>query len=383
MTLRHEFVLLAMQENANIAELCRRYGISRDIGYKWIRRFQEGGPGALADRSRGPHTSPHKTPAHVEKAVIHARREHPGWGARKIRSWLARRLDRFGLVEADLPAPSTITAILHRGGLIAEEDSAKRVPFTRFERSRPNELWQMDFKGDFLLQSGTRCFPLTVLDDHSRFSLSLQACRDQQHQTVKDQLTSIFRRYGLPDQMLMDNGPPWGSGARTEQGRPYFSGLTAWMVRLGITVAHGRPFHPQTQGKDERFHRTLDAELLRYVRLRDHDEAQRRFDHYRRLYNTERPHEALAMQTPAERYEVSRRAFPETLLPVEYGPDDEVRKVDARAVIRFRGHSYKVGKAFRGESVALRPTMSDGLYVVYYCHQKIREIDLRHADPID
>ena len=263
MSQRHEFVVLARSDGANFRELCRRFGISPVTGYKWAGRFGEGGSAWLADRSRRPAHSPTQTPPHIEQLVVSMRKEHPAWGGRKIRARL------LALGHRELPAASTITGILRRHGLINPDGHKSQGAFIRFEWPRPNDLWQMDFKGDFALSRG-RCHPLTILDDHSRFNLALRACADQRGLTARAVLTEAFGRYGLPWRMLCDNGPPWGTSRR--------GGLThlgAWLIRLGITVSHGRAFHPQTQGKDERFHRSLKVELLKGRSFGDLDETQR------------------------------------------------------------------------------------------------------------
>jgi transposase InsO family protein len=255
-SLRKEFVLLAMQPGTNITELCRRFRIKRKTGYKWLNRYEIGGVAGLVDESRRPRHSPLRTARRVEEAIVELRHRHPDWGARK----LIRRLRDLG--HTHLPAPSTAQAILMRSGCIAPEESSKHKAFIRFEREHPNSLWQMDFKGHFALNDGRRCHPLTVLDDHSRFNLGLTACADEQGGTVQDQLTELFGRYGLPDSIGVDNGPPWGDSYE----QPY-TRVTAWIIRHGITVWHSRPYHPQTLGKDERFHRTLKLEVLRPPQL--------------------------------------------------------------------------------------------------------------------
>ena len=290
MSERHEFVLLASAPEANVSLLCRRFSISRKTGYKWLTRYLAGGAAALCEQSRRPHNSPRRTEQSVQERVLALRSEHPAWGGRKLRARLA------ALGRTELPAASTITAILRRHGRVAPEASQRRRPFCRFEHAAPNDLWQMDFKGDFALGAG-RCYPLTVLDDHSRFSLGLRACRSQHREGVQEALTSIFGRYGLPRRMSMDNGFPWGLFVG---GRSRWTQLTLWLVRLGVRVSHSRPYHPQTQGKDERFHRTLKLELLRGSAWRDLAECQQSFDRWRTAYNCERPHEALpgAPQAP-------------------------------------------------------------------------------------
>jgi len=366
MSQRKEFVKLAMVDGANLARLCQGFNISRKTGYKWLARFLGEGEAGLQDRGRRPRASPWVTPAAMEAAVLRVREDHPAWGGRKIRA----RLQALGWVA--VPAASTITAILQRHGQIDPAESQKHRAWQRFEAAAPNDLWQMDFKGHFAAAQG-RCHPLTVLDDHSRYALGLEACGNEQTGTVKERLRRIFRRYGLPRKMLMDNGSPWGS----DWAHPY-TPLTVWLLKLGVQVGHSGPYHPQTLGKDERFHRTLKAELLTYCQGLELPQCQPRFDAWRLVYNLERPHEALGLAVPASRYRVSPRSFPETLTPVEYGPDDQVRKVQAEGWISFRGQGFHLGRAFRGEAVALRPTSSDGVWEVVFCSQRITKIDLKN-----
>jgi transposase InsO family protein len=365
MSLRHEFITFALCNGSNISELCRRFGISRKTGYKWINRFLTDGYAGLADLSRRPKTHPTKTDDALENAIMSVRHLHPAWGGRKIR----QRLHDLGWQQ--VPAPSTITAILKRKGCIDPCDSVKHTAYRRFEAEAPNDLWQMDFKGHFAANQG-RCHPLTVLDDHSRYSLGLQACVNQKGLTVRQQLIPIFQRYGLPDKILMDNGSPWGSDMHHT-----FTPLTVWLIRQGVGIIHSRPFHPQTLGKDERFHRTFKAEVGQYCIGLSLEQCQRRFDRWRHVYNFQRPHEALDMQVPAERYQPSCRQYRESLPTIDYGPDAHVRKVQQSGRISLQGKDYSVPKAFLGERVAVRPTETDGLFDVYYCNQKIAHVDVK------
>jgi hypothetical protein len=230
----------------------------------------------------------------------------------------------------------------------------------------------MDFKGDYLLGSG-RCYPLTVLDDHSRFSLGLSACANQRWTTVRGRLEGIFRCYGLPERLLMDNGAPWG--ARGQKGLE-LTRLEVWLVRLGIGVVHSRPSHPQTLGKDERFHRTLKAEVLSRGAPPDLQAQQRAFDRWREIYNFERPHEALGLEVPARRYQPSPREFPATLPPITYPSSLSVRKVGAQGKISFRGRSFRISKALVGLPVALKPGLQDGRYDVLHGPHPLTTIDL-------
>ena len=365
MSQRKEFVSLASAENANISELCNRFDISRKTGYKWIDRFCAEGDSGMADRSRRPKSIPVITSEEIERAVVRVRKRHSSWGGRKI----CKRLKDLGW--QGVPAPSTITDILRRNGLLDPQESSKHQAWQRFEAESPNDLWQMDFKGHIPVADG-RCHPLTVLDDHSRYSIGIQACGDERDQTVRNQLVMIFRRFGMPKRLLVDNGSPWGSADPDAR----YTALTVWLMRLGITVVHSRPYHPQTMGKDERFHRTLKAEVLQYCSQLSIACCQKRFDEWRTIYNYERPHESLLMQVPGSRYRVSTRSYIEKLPSIEYGPYDTVRKVD-QGRISFHSRRLRVGKAFNGEYVALRPTQIDGVYDVMFCNHKIDELDVR------
>jgi transposase InsO family protein len=365
MSQRLEFVTLAVAEKANIRHLCRCYGLSSATAYKWLHRFQSSGVNGLTDRSRRPHHSPSRSAVEMEEAIINLRLKHPAWGARKLRDRL------LALNHTALPSSSTITAILRRHHLLDPKESAKHRAFQRFERAAPNELWQMDFKGEFKLPHG-RCYPLTILDDHSRFAIALEACARNTRNITQTALIKVFRLYGLPQQITCDNGSPWGS-----RGRYYFTGLGVWLLRLGIRVSHSRPHHPQTQGKDERFHRTIQAEVLRYQLGDTLAQWQFIFDQWRMVYNTERPHEALSMAVPASRYQPSQRRYPEQLPAIEYGATDIVRKVRRFGHIKYEGREYHVGSAFYGLHVALRPTITDGLFAVFFCNHKIGKLDLR------
>jgi transposase InsO family protein len=370
MVQRSEFVRLASVEGQEFSEACSRFGISRKTGYKWMNRFREEGESGLADRSRRPKKSPDKSSKKTESMVVKLREKHPRWGGRKLRQ---RLLD---LDRRNVPSASTITSILGRHGLLSEVDGAgEQLTVQRFERESPNELWQMDFKGHFAMVGGGRCHPLTVLDDHSRYSIGIRACDNEQACTVMSELVTMFRQYGLPVQMLMDNGSPWG-----DCGGQSWTIVTSWLVRLGIRVSHIRPHHPQTQGKDERFHRTLKAEVLRDRSHLDLSACQRDFDPWREIYNRERPHESIGMKVPASRYRLSERRYPEVLPSVEYGSEADVRRVQTNSVIRFRGHTIRIGKAFIGQPVGLLPSQTDGFYEVFYCHQRIGWIDLRQAE---
>jgi transposase InsO family protein len=359
--------MLAGQEGSNVRELCRRYGISPTTGYKWIDRGADEAE-TYRDRSRRPLHSPNRTGETIEQLILEIRDDHPAWNARKIRHLLRRRLR----ADQHLPAASTVGQILKRNGRVREAASAAAHVWHRFEHEAPNELSQIDFKGHFNTGQG-RCYPLTMVDDHSRYSQILKACTNERTDTVKVHLIDSFRRFGLPKRMNMDNGNPWGNPTGER-----YTKLTVWLIRLGVGISHSRPLHPQTNGKDERFHRTLKAELLGNRWFSTIGEVQKAFDRWREVYNHERPHEALGLEVPASRYRASMRCYPEVLPSVDYDSSDLIRSVRPNGQVSFEGSSYFVGQAFAGEKVALRPTGQDGIWGVFFCHERIATVQRRN-----
>lgn len=349
--------------DANMSQLCRAFGITRKTGYLWKKRKEEVKSVA---RSKRPLASPNQTSASIEALCVGIRLKYPTWGGVKIH----RHLTDLGYVG--MPSEKTINRILKRNGLISFEASEKHKPWKRFEHENPNDLWQMDFKGYFETVQG-RCHPLTLLDDHSRFSLLIRSCANQQLITVKQALTDVFREYGLPLRMTMDNGPPWGSSSHQQHTR-----LTVWLINLGITISHSRPYHPQTQGKLERFHRVLKEDLISLYRFDDLIDAQRGFDYFRQIYNEVRPHGAINLDVPSKRYKPSSRMFPETLPSISYAEGAMVRKVNSDGIISFKGKRYRIGECFQGCHVALEETEEPHLVNVVLAHQKVVKLDLNH-----
>src|SRR5437868_14446794 len=225
---KRRFIQAFFESKSKISSLCKMYGISRKTGYKYIARYNESWLTGLQEQSRCPKNSPLKTKEKIEGIILSVRHLHPCWAGEKIRIYLSNKGYK------NLPTGKTIDRILKRNGLITTEESEKHRPWKRFEHANPNDLWQMDFKGHFELSEG-RCHPLTLLDDHSRFSLLIRACSNEQKDTVKPALIDVFREYGLPLKMTMDNGTPWGCSGRQEH-----TALTAWLIRLGIFVTHSR-----------------------------------------------------------------------------------------------------------------------------------------------
>jgi transposase InsO family protein len=370
MSSRLEFVRMASSPGANISSLCNRFGISRKTGYKWIERYAKDGVEGLGDRSRRPSNSPSRSDEEVESAVIAAYLAYPYWGGYKLKALLQNNLLDWPDIH-----PTTIDAILARNGCeLAPSRKPGKLATGRFEHEAPNLLWQMDFKGHFALTDAraNRCHPLTVLDDHSRFNIALTACSTESGEQVQSALTAAFRMYGLPQRITCDNGPPWGSA-----GNKTVSALGAWMIRLGIRLGHSTPYHPQTQGKDERFHRTLKLELLERTGFNSIKHCQEGFDRWREQYNCIRPHHALGQLPPASRYQPSGRQFPEILPRIEYDAQDEVRTVRNTGRIKYDGVEHFIGEGLKGQTVAVRPTATDGVVEVFYCQQKVRKLDLR------
>lgn len=371
MSQKREFVELARAEGANVSELCRRFGVSRKTGYKWLRRVQEHGLEGLQERSSRPLTMPVKTLDTVERFVLEVREQHPYWGGRKIKA----RLKALG--HSQIPAASTITEILRRHGQITEAATQARQAVQRFERPTPNELWQIDFKGQFSMTNQQDCYPLTIMDDHSRYVVCLSACKGTDHGTVKDRLTSVFQHYGMPQAMYSDNGPPWGS-SNSLCGH---TRLTVWLMRLDIEVIHGRPYHPQGRGKEERFHRTLKLELLQDRHFDDLAHAQAKFDPFRAMYNQERPHEALELAVPASRYRMGQRAFRDVLTEFQYPDRFECRRTNLTGLFHFKGRSVKAGETFGSQTLGLAPTREKHIWEAYFCHFRIGELNLNDEHP--
>ncbi len=360
MSSKLEFIKLAIQGNAPFSQLCIRFGISRKTGYKLLNRFKADGVSGLEERSRTPGHSPLKTNHYIEVKILVLRKRKPSWGGRMIRSYLLNH------GEKNVPAHSTITDILHRHGYIRDEESIKRKKIKRFEHKMPNDLWQIDFKGHFQIRTG-RCHPLTILDDHSRFSIGLRACSNERGDTVKQHFIDIFEEYGLPWRINFDNGAPWGTIQRPDR----YTALSLWLIRLGIQVSFSKIRRPQTNGKIERFHLTLKKELLAFNYFWNLKDAQKNFDSWREEYNLERPHQALNMQPPITRYAASRRAYPQHLPSIAYRDTDLVRTVNEAGNISVQNQKIFIGEALRGLPVGLRKNIGDREYSVYFCDQKI------------
>ena len=350
---REEFVLSA-KNCLNFSRLCREFGISRKTGYKWLGRANNGE--TMNDQSRKPKHSPQRTPVAIESKILSVRQEHPAWGASKIRHILVKNKSE----EERLPCIRTINNILKRNNCIDPEESAKRQATQRFEMPECNMMWQTDFKGEFKTQDGKYCYPLDIVDDCSRFCIRIRA-NDSTAQMVIPVFQSAFDEYGLPDAILSDNGAQFAGF------RGGFTQFEKWLMNLDILPIHGRVYHPQTQGKIERFHRTMKNELLKYQQFSNATEANAALQIWRNQYNTERPHAALNMRTPAEVYTPSQRQMPSSIKPFEYGGQFHVIKVNSWGYARFAHHQVYLSETMSGEYIEFRPN-KDGT-AFYACYR--------------
>lgn len=362
--LRLEVINKIIHQEDSVAAICREYNISRTTAYKWLQRYQNGE--GFSDRSHTPKTIYNKTSDEQEQLILKTRDEHPAWGARKLHRYLKDK------GYHSLPAVSTISDILKRNNRIDLEESPKHTAFKRFEMDSPNELWQMDFKGHFAMDNGKRCHPLTILDDHSRFSLCVQAKENEQYEGVRNSLIQVFQEFGMPRAILCDNGRPWGDSANG------YTPFEIWMMQLNILPIHGKPMHPQTQGKEERFHRTMKNELLKYTIIKDLEHAQKEFDVFRYSYNYERPHEALDLDTPSKHYKASKNKYDGTKKEPEYDEGCQVRKVNHKGYISIRNHRYYLSESFIGKYVGLEPVGNEKINL-YYGNFIIAQIDLNEC----
>lgn len=339
------------------AELCRRYGISRKTGYQWWRRFEVEGVIGLEPRSKRPQRSPSTTSALVIQLLVAARRRRPRWGPKKLLKVLARKHP-----DLQLPAVSTAARILKREGLIRKRRSRGRPArvLTRMGwGTAPNDLWTADHKGQFRLGDGKLCYPLTVADSYSRYLLEVRACASTCQDEARVGFERAFREYGVPERILTDNGPPFGSTAVAGLSR-----LAVWWLKLGIRVERIDPGCPEQNGQHERMHRTLKAEATKPARA-NATAQQRCFTAFRRDYNEERPHEALSQDIPAQHYQKSTRPYSKETPGLEYPLFYERRQVRPSGEIKWRGEAIFISELLAGEPVGLEET-AERVWKVYF-----------------
>lgn len=360
---REEFVKRVLSKEQSKSALCREYGISRPTGDKWIKRYQSGQ--CLSNRSKAPHRHPNRVDEDLEQLIVDTRKQYPAIGAVKIR----RMLEDEGTL--DLPSTKTINNIFHRHGLITPEATLAATPVKRFEKSYPNEMLQADFKGEFMMSNGKYCFPLCITDDHSRFSLCCEAMENQTYSSVKPIIRRVFEEYGLPFSFLCDNGNPWGVAQKSG-----YTKFEVWMMEHGVLVLHGRGWHPQTQGKQERFNGSLKRECLHYKHFADIQEAQLGFDEYRKFYNEKRPHHALKLATPSTRYTPSEHKYSDKVEEWEYPSEYEVCTVKGNGYFRYKGKAYFLSEAFVDKQIAVRESHLPGQITLVFRQFRIGRIDV-------
>jgi transposase InsO family protein len=350
-----------------VSDLCAEYGVSRTIGYKWIRRFEEDGIEGLRDRSRRPRSSPNATSAEMIEHIVAVRLKHPSWGGRKIAATLIRHGRRA------VPRPSTIDNVLARIGLTRKR--ARRHP--PGHPGRPmitpraaNDLWTADFKGQFRLRDGSYCYPLTVADQFSRFLFTCRGFSSTAHDGVQREFERLFREYGLPAAIRTDNGSPFAS-----TGLARLSRLSVWWIKLGIHPELTELASPQQNACHERMHRTLKAEATRPPGTNGNIQ-QRIFNRFLTIYNTERPHEALRLEPPASVYTHAPRPYPVRLAEPQYPAHYEVRYVSENGGMRWNSEWIKVSSVLIGEYVGLE-AVADDKWLVYFCGYLIGRLNER------
>jgi putative transposase len=365
---RLKFVACHLDGLYSMTELCTRFGISRECGYRWLRRYRASGPAGLQNRSSAPHSHPSQISGWIREMLIEAKRAHPHWGPRKIVAFLERRRP-----ELRLPAASTVGMLFSREGLVDHRRRSRAPDQARpihRQPLAPNDVWAADFKGEFRTMDGRYCYPLTVTDGFSRFLLGCDALASTRERKVRGVFQRLFQVYGLPEAMRTDNGLPFASPALAG-----LSSLSVWWIKLGIRRQRIRPGRPADNGRHERMHRTLKAETTRPPGA-DLRRQQLHFDAFRHEFNEERPHEALCQASPASHYHRSDRSLPARLPTPEYLGHWERRKVDARGRIRFNTHQYFLSTTLSGEYVGLEE-VGDGIWSIHFYQEQLARLSER------
>jgi len=364
---RAQFVRDLASGQWTMTELCEHHGVSRPTGYKWARRHQEHGDDGLSEQSRAPKTCPHRTAAEIEEQVVLLKKTH-GWGARKLHRLLRKQVE-----ASELPCRSTVFDILKRHGLVKQRRRRQRWQHpgaAPLHTDVPNEVWSIDFKGQFKTRDGVYCYPLTVLDNYSRYLLACTALHDVKTRGTKRTLERLFREFGLPEAIRSDNGAPFAS-----TGIHGLCELNVWWMKLGIVHQRIQPSSPQENGAHERMHRTLKAATTRppAQSLRG---QQWKFDSFRSEYNTDRPHETLDDEAPASLWVPSPRPFPTRLVPPEYPSHFELRRVSNAGHFRLGAHQIFISHALRGDHLGLEE-IDDGLWNILYYKTLLGRLDQR------
>jgi len=343
-----------------ITDLALKYGLSRKTIYKWITRYQEEGVSGLKERSRAPKEHPNKTKDDIIEVLIDEKCGHPNWGPKKIIAFLKRRQP-----EKDWPAESTAGEWLKRAGLTAKRKLRRKVPpysepFSKC--TRPNDIWSADYKGYFKTRDRKLCYPLTISDNKSRYLLACKALAGPRYNETRDVFERVFKEYGIPHAMRVDNGTPFAG--RSIGG---LSKLSMWWIKLGITPERIDKGEPQQNGRHERMHRTLKEEAVNPSGI-DIKDQQEKFDWFITEYNQDRPHEALGQKPPVSVYERSTREYSEKPFVAEYDAEFTVRSVKCGGQIKFRGDFYFLTELLAGERVGLKEIGADRWQINFSFH---------------
>lgn len=360
---RLEFVIRA-ESGEKVSKLSKEYGISRVTGYEWLRRYQKSGTIiSLHDRSHRPIVSPQKIDNSIESQICKLRKKY-GWGGKKLQVLLAEKG-----INVSVP---TVNRVIKRNSLLVNE-ACHRPALKRFERSEPNQLWQSDFKGP-MGRGDAKCEPLTFIDDHSRFVLGAIAVRTKQTEETCKAFIKIFEKYGVPEALLLDHGVPWWSVSHFLG----FSKFSVWLMKQDLRIIFSGIRHPQTQGKIERFHKTLDHAVRHKGTPTDFSQWTSILPEVVKEYNFVRPHEALKMQTPAKHYRPSKKAYNPRPKSFEYSEQMKVFKIDSHGMFSLKGKRLFVSQALVGEYVGTNQ-LSQSL-VVSYRNSIVREINLSSGE---
>ena len=363
---REKFIKQVLRKEKSMSALCREYDISRPTGYKWLKRYEAGEE--LDDRSRRPFNTPNMIPAETEERIVAGRKREPAIGAVKAQRMFINQ------GWTDPPSVSTFNAVYRRNGLITKENSEKATPYKRFEKESPNMMWQADFKGYFVMKDGKRCDPLSILDDCSRFCINGDAKSNMKLEGTKASFIAAFREYGLPESLLCDNGVPWGSSQSSA-----ITHFEVWLMELGVLTLHIRFRHPQTQGKVERFNGSYKQERLKFYTPKDINDAQKCREEYREFYNYQRPHHALDLDTPAQRYHASERRYPDVIQPWVYDEGVTVRKIKSTGYLTHNAQGYFLSEGLGGKEVALVPSHDkDGVLNVLFRQFTVATLDMNN-----
>jgi transposase InsO family protein len=355
-------------QHFSLTDLSQKYGISRPTVYKLIERYKRSGIDGLKEQSRAPKNCPHRTPLGMLRLLIREKLRNRKRGPRKIRAQLKRRYPHL-----NLPATSTISYWLKKEGLVKERKKRRHVPpySEPFGDCRaPNDVWSMDYKGQFHLKGGRLCYPLTVTDNFSRFILGCDALRGPRYNPTRRCLENIFRAYGLPYAMRFDNGTPF-----TGKCLGGLSRLMVWLILLGIIPERIHKGCPQENGRHERMHRTLKSDGLD-PEARNLKEQQKAFDHYRYDFNHDRPHESLDDRVPDDCYQKSSRPYVERPHPPVYERDYLVRLVRQSGDIKLMGRMFFITESLAGLPVGLKE-IADGLWQLRFSFYVLGSVDLR------